>query len=139
VLSFAAMSQERLVVLTPEPTSLTDSYALIKILATEHGVKNFQVIVNMTDSLHEARQTFDRLFAACHHFLGIKIQYLGLVHQDKAVTESVRRQEPLVQWAQRSPAARDIQSLAQSLHKQRSLLAHLIAQSPVLRTSFGAP
>jgi flagellar biosynthesis protein FlhG len=139
VLSFAAMSQERLVVLTPEPTSLTDSYALIKILATEHGVKNFQVIVNMTDSLHEARQTFDRLFAACHHFLGIKIQYLGLVHQDRAVTESVRRQEPLVQWAQRSPAARDIQSLAQSLHKQRSLLAHLIAQSPVLRTPFGAP
>ncbi len=136
VLSFAAMSQERLVILTPEPTSLTDSYALIKILAAEHGVKNFQVIVNMAASQQEARQTFERLYAACEHFLKIKIQFLGLVHHDKTVTESVRKQEPLIKWAPNSRAAQDIMSLAKSLHKQRSALAHLIAKSPVLRTKY---
>lgn len=136
VLSFAAMTQERLVVITPEPTSLTDSYALIKILAAEHGVKTFQVIVNMAASSKEARQAFDRLHAACDHFLNIKLQYLGLVRHDKTVTESVRKQEPLLQWAPNSPAAQDIISLATLLHKQRMALAHLIAKTPVLQTKY---
>jgi flagellar biosynthesis protein FlhG len=136
VLSFASMSQERLVILTPEPTSLTDSYALIKILAAEYGIKNFQIIVNMAGSQQEAKQTFNRLYAACEHFLSIKLQYLGLVRHDKTVTESVRKQEPLIKWAPNSPAAQDIIALANSLHKQRAALSHLIAKSPILRTKY---
>jgi flagellar biosynthesis protein FlhG len=136
VLSFASMSQERLIVLTPEPTSLTDSYALIKILAAEYGIKNFQVIVNMAGSQKEAGKTFDRLFAACDHFLNIKIQYLGMVRHDPAMTESVRKQKPLLKWAPQSPAAQDIIALARSLHKQRAALSHLIAKSPILRTKY---
>jgi flagellar biosynthesis protein FlhG len=130
------MSQERLIILTPEPTSLTDSYALIKILAAEYGVKNFQVIVNMAGSQQEAKQTFNRLYAACEHFLSIKLQYLGLVRHDKTVTESVRKQEPLIKWAPQSPAAQDIIALANSLHKQRAALSHLIAKSPILRVKY---
>ena len=56
VLSFAAMPQERIVVITPEPTSLTDSYALIKVLCTQRQIRNFQVIVNMAESQKEAKK-----------------------------------------------------------------------------------
>ncbi len=136
VLSFGAMPQERLIILTPEPTSLTDSYALIKILAAEHQVKNFQVIVNMAESKKEAQQTFDRLYAACDHFLHIKLQYLGMVHRDKTVTESVRNQQALIKASPDSIAAKDIMSLAKLLHQQRSNLEQIIAKSPVLKTQY---
>ncbi|WP_462323547.1 MinD/ParA family protein [Desulfoplanes sp.] len=136
VLSFASMSQERIVILTPEPTSLTDSYALIKILAGEHGVKTFQVIVNMAGSQQEAKQTFDRLYEACHHFLQLKIQFLGMVRHDPTVTQSVRRQEPLLQYAPHSPAALDIHNIAQSLHRQRTALGQLIARSSILKPRY---
>ncbi len=136
VLSFGAMPQERLIILTPEPTSLTDSYALIKILAAEHQTKNFQVIVNMAESKKEAQQTFDRLYAACDHFLHIKLQYLGMVHHDKKVPECVRNQEPLVKAFPNSTAAKDIMSLAQILQQQRTNLKHIIAKSPVLKTQY---
>lgn len=136
VLSFAAMAQERIVILTPEPTSLTDSYALIKILSSEHGIKTFQVIVNMAESEKEARSTFERLQEACLHFLQIKIQFLGVVRLDKTVTESVRRQTPLLKWAPDSPAASDINAIAKALHRQRLTLMHLIEKSPILRTKY---
>jgi len=136
VLSFAAMAQERIVILTPEPTSLTDSYALIKILSSEHGIRTFQVIVNMAESEKEARSTFERLQEACLHFLQIKIQFLGMVRLDKTVTESVRRQTPLLKWAPDSPAACDIKAIANALHRQRMALMHLIEKSPILRAKY---
>lgn len=133
VLSFAAMPQERIVVITPEPTSLTDSYALIKVLSSQHGVKNFQVIVNMAESTQEARIGFERLSQACERFLGLTIKLLGVVRKDPKVTESVRHQVPLFKFAPGCPAVQDIREIAKKIMERRIKLQDLIARSPILK------
>ena len=95
VLSLAAMTRFRVVVMTPEPTSLTDSYALMKVLKAQHGVTDFHVVVNDVSSMAEAKQAFERLSAACHKFLNIDLIQLGVVPHDATVTEAVRRQTPV--------------------------------------------
>ncbi len=91
-------------VVTPEPTSLTDSYAMIKVLVTQHGVKDFLVLVNQATSAGEAKQTFERLSAACKNFLNIDLRNLGFIHQDSTLVESVRRQTPLLKFAPNAPS-----------------------------------
>ena len=119
VLSFAALTQLRIVVVTPEPTSLTDSYAMIKVLVTQHEVKDFLVIVNQATSAKEAKQTFERLHAACKNFLNIELRNLGFIHQDHTLVESVRRQTPLMKFAPDAPASKDIRGLAKKIMRYR--------------------
>ena len=135
VLSFAAMPQERIVVITPEPTSLTDSYALIKVLCTQHQIRNFQIIVNMAESEKEAKHAFTRLAQACEHFLNLPVNFLGMVHRDPMVTESVRHQVPLLKFAPNCQAARDIREIARKITERRSRLKDLIARSPILKSN----
>lgn len=133
VMAFASITQLRLMVVTPEPTSLTDSYAVIKVLATQHGVKDFLVLVNQATSAAEAKTTFDRLNAACQNFLGIELVSLGHVRQDPNLVESVRRQKPLLTTAPKSPAALDISTLAQKLMRYRDDNSARIAERPILK------
>lgn len=133
VRSFAAMPQERVVVVTPEPTSLTDSYALIKVLCTQHGIKNFHIVVNMAESDKEAHTAFDRLSQACLRFLQLPVHLLGVVHRDSMLTESVRHQVPLLKFAPDSQAAQDIRAIARKIADRRERLLDLIARSPILK------
>lgn len=133
VLSFAALTQLRLVVVTPEPTSLTDSYAMIKVLVTQHGVKDFLIIVNQAISASEAKQTFDRLAAACKNFLNIELRNLGFIHQDNTLVESVRRQTPLLKYAPEAKASKDIKALAKKLMRYRQDNMTRIGEREILR------
>lgn len=133
VLSFAALTQLRIVVVTPEPTSLTDSYAMIKVLVTQHQVKDFLVIVNQATSPGEAKQTFDRLAAACKNFLNIELRNLGFIHQDPKLVESVRQQTPLMKYAPEAPASIDIRSLAKKIMHYREDNKERIAGRPILK------
>lgn len=134
VLSFAAMPQERIVVITPEPTSLTDSYALIKVLCTQHQVRNFQIIVNMAESDKEAKSAFNRLAQACERFLTLPISLLGVVHRDPMVTESVRHQVPFMKFAPTCQAAQDIREIAKKIMERRIKLRDLISRTPILKS-----
>jgi len=133
VLSFATLTQLRIVVVTPEPTSLTDSYAMIKVLVTQHQVKDFLVIVNQATSAGEAKQTFERLAAACKNFLNIELRNLGFIHQDPTLVESVRRQTPLMKYAPDAIASKDIKSLAKKLMRYREDNRERIAGRPILK------
>ncbi|WMW66128.1 MinD/ParA family protein [Nitratidesulfovibrio liaohensis] len=133
VLAFAAMTQLRIVIVTPEPTSLTDSYALMKVLSTQHGVRDFFVIVNQAESRKEETQTFERLAAACRKFLDIEPQFLGGVRLDKALPDAVRKQKPLMRVAPQSPAAQDLFSIAVKLQRMRSALLPELADRHPLR------
>lgn len=132
VRSLAAMAQQHLVIVTPEPTSLTDSYALIKVLATQHQIRHFCVVVNLTSDATEAALTFKRLSQACEKFLGVTLTNVGYIRQDNAVTEAVHRQTPLLQFSPNTPAAKDILSLAEKYARFREREIQSLETRPIL-------
>ncbi|MGQ9655623.1 MAG: MinD/ParA family protein [Thermodesulfobacteriota bacterium] len=110
VLHFNAMSEEIMVVVTPEPTSLTDAYALVKLMVTKHRRLRFSVLVNAIRSQAEGEQAFWGLNQAAERFLGVSLVQAGCIPWDPSVPRSVRSQEPFVRMA---PTARATESLRQ--------------------------
>lgn len=133
-LAFGAMTLTRLMVITPEPTSLTDSYALIKVLSSRYGVKDHMVLVNQVASAKEEGMAFGRLEAASAHFLDIHPSLLGSVRNDPKLIEAVRQQKPLVQVFPSTRAAADIAVIADKLIKLRNNIMPSIAdRAPLTR------
>ncbi|MDR3176825.1 MAG: MinD/ParA family protein [Desulfovibrio sp.] len=122
VLGFSSMTALRLVVVTPEPTSLTDSYALIKVLSARHNVQDFHIIVNQVESPAEAKRTYSRLSAVCKRFLGFAPAFLCEIRTDRGLIDAVRKQRPLMELSPRSPAAIDCMTAAQKLEQLRENL-----------------
>ena len=118
VLFFATAAQETLVVITPDPTSLTDGYALIKVLATRYAERDFTVLVNMARNEWEARKTFTQLTRVTERFLSIGLTYAGFVPHDAEVAEAVRRQQSVLELAPGSPAAGAFMKLAKRVAAQ---------------------
>lgn len=113
---FNIATQERLLVLTPEPTSLTDAYAFIKVMKFKHGVEQFRVVVNMAQSVKSAKEIFARLHMACEHFLsGISLDLTGIVPRDPAVRKAVVRQHPFVIDQPDSQAAGAVRQVAKAI------------------------
>ncbi len=134
VQSFAIMGALKVIIITPEPTSLTDSYALIKVLNKRFGLDEFMIIVNEVSSAREAQRSFDKLAGACRFFLKIEPRLLGYVRQDKKLPEAVCRQQPLMTYAPGSPAAQDIQAIGSKLQADRLKRLDWLAGKPVLQT-----
>ncbi|MGH7894685.1 MAG: MinD/ParA family protein [Candidatus Binatia bacterium] len=115
VLFFAAAATETLVVVTPEPTAITDAYALIKVLATRWGRTEVPVVVNMATSARDAEEAFGRLARVAAQFLPVRLEYVGWVPFDDAVPRAVRSQAPVAIAAPGTPAARAIAALGDRL------------------------
>ncbi len=116
VLYFNLAAQDRVIILTPEPTSLTDAYALIKVLKSSHGVEHFKVLINMAHDMRSAKVIFSRLYQACEHFLsGVSLDLIGIIPRDTAVRQAVVRQLPLCISSPDSPAAKAIHDVAQDM------------------------
>ncbi|MBD5443768.1 MAG: MinD/ParA family protein [Treponema sp.] len=98
VLQFVAAANEVYVVTTPEPTSITDSYGIIKIITTEIVDKqvNLKLIVNRVHSADEGKRIADRIINIAAQFLGYKVDYVGFVYEDVVVSSSVIRQKPFI-------------------------------------------
>ena len=119
VQTFASRATMRIVVVTPEPTSITDAYALIKVLSAHHGIKDFYVLVNQAETPKEEKDAFGRLAGACDKFLGISLHYLGYIRHDAGMLQAVRRQEPLLKFSPSSPAGRDLVAIAAKVHTRK--------------------
>lgn len=132
VQTFAGMAAMRIVVITPEPTSLTDSYALIKVLNKRFGLTEFRIVVNEVTSSREAQNAYDKLAGACKHFLDVDLKFLGYIRMDKKIPEAVCRQQPLMTYAPGSPAAQDIQTIAQRLQNARLNMLDWLSDREVL-------
>lgn len=116
VLYFNLAAQERLVVLTPEPTSLTDAYALIKVLKLNHGVEHFKILVNMAADAKSAKEMFSRLYQACDHFLsGVSLDFAGFIPRDPQVRKAVVQQKPYCIVNPESPASLAVQQVARTV------------------------
>jgi flagellar biosynthesis protein FlhG len=96
VLFFDSIADEVLVVTTPEPTAITDSYALIKVLATHCQVKDISLLVNRSDSAAQGSETHRKLADVCQKFLNKSVAYAGTINKDRAAEHAVRERIPFV-------------------------------------------
>ena len=117
VLRFNAAADEVCVVVNPEPTSLTDAYALIKLLAGKHGVRRFSLVANQVASEPDGRAVFERLEKACSQFIQVQLNYLGCVPFDPAIRKAVRQQRALMDLYPYAPAAKALARIANRLDK----------------------
>jgi len=115
VVSFSRAAQDVLMVVCDEPTSLTDAYALIKILNREHGVFKFKVVANMVRSEREGHELFSKLSKVTTRFLDVALELTAIVPFDENVRKAVRKQTSIVEAFPSSPASKAITKLAEKM------------------------
>lgn len=115
VVSFSRAAQDVLLVVCDEPTSLTDAYALIKILNKDHGVFRFKVIANMVRSEREGHELFSKLSKVTGRFLDVALELKAIVPFDENVRKAVRKQRAVVDAFPSSPASKAVHSLAEDM------------------------
>ena len=118
VLTFASACQEIIVVICDEPTSITDAYALIKVLNKDCGVQRFQVLANMVDNETQGRQLFEKISRVADRFLDINLGYVGAIPRDDYLRKAVQQQSPVVQSFPRSQSAKALMKLAKTVDQQ---------------------
>lgn len=113
VLTFCQASQEVVLVVCDEPASITDAYALIKVLARERGIARVHVVANMVRDANEGRGLYNKLLRVCERFLAdISLNHLGSIPQDDWLRLAVQRQQPVVKAYPSSPSALAITQIA---------------------------
>lgn len=117
VISFTRAAQEVIVVVCDEPSSITDAYALMKVLSMDHGVERFHVISNMTHSVDEGRTLFAKMTRVADRFLDVTLSYLGGIPYDEYLRKAIRKQRPVVLAYPRSRSALVFKQLAQQVDK----------------------
>lgn len=119
VMYFNSAAAEVVCVITGEPTSLTDTYALIKVLSATYGEKRFSVVVNNVPSEQEARAAFNKLSRAVERFLQVDVRYLSWIPTDPMVRECIMRQRPIALEFPSSQAALAFAGLARRIDEER--------------------
>ena len=115
VQTFVAACQIPVLVVCDEPASLTDCYALIKVLRHSKNIKQFNVLVNQVDSPYQGKNLFERLSAVANKHLDVGLSYLGSIPLDPYLKRAVQERRPLVAAYPRSPAAAAFGSCAERL------------------------
>jgi flagellar biosynthesis protein FlhG len=118
VMYFNAAAQRILAVATPEPTSITDAYALIKVLRRQYGIKRFDLIVNNVTSKSEGDQVSEKLTLVCERFLGdVALEILGTIPHDKTIPECIKAQKAFVGLYPQSEATKRLGRIAGRLEE----------------------
>lgn len=115
VISFTRAAQDVLVVVCDEPASITDAYALIKVLSREHGVTRFHVVANMVRDKDEGRELYRKLAAVSDRFLDVVLRYLGAVPYDDFMRKAIQQQSAVVDSFPGSRAAQAFRRLAETV------------------------
>ncbi len=105
VVSFLRASQELLLVVCDEPTSITDAYALIKLMNRDYGTNRFRILANQVRNEQEGRHLFEKLTRVTERFLDVALQYVGIVPYDEAVKKAVQRQKAVLDAYPRAKAS----------------------------------
>lgn len=122
VLYFNASANEIMVVVTPEPTSITDAYALIKVLSVKYREKHFRLLVNQAKSEREADEVSRQLCLVANRFLDVSIEYFGCVLGDDNVKMGVRKQKIVSEIAPMTQASRNFAQLAHKLVRSQPMV-----------------
>ncbi|MGB0670424.1 MAG: MinD/ParA family protein [Rhodospirillales bacterium] len=105
------------VLVTDEPTSLTDAYAFIKVTRMDRPGADIKIVVNMANSVKEGEKTFNTLKKACEGFLKFTPGLLGIVRRDTKVPDTIRHQAPILIRHPNAEAAQDVEKIAKELAK----------------------
>lgn len=112
VLQFSQAAQHVLLVVCDEPASITDTYALVKVLSRNHGVTRFRVLVNRTRAPGEGEGVFRKLERVTGRFLDTVLEYVGEIPEDAYLRRAIREQRTVCEAFPASPAARSFKNLA---------------------------
>ncbi|MDR8389283.1 MinD/ParA family protein [Pseudomonas sp. JL2] len=115
VINCIRASREVLMIVCDEPTSVTNTYALIKILSQSYGMNRFRILVNMTQTPQEGPKLFARLLRATNLFLDVSLQYLGSVPYDECMRKAVKKQCAVYDAFPRSKCSLAFKALAQKI------------------------
>ena len=115
VIEFILASEEVLLITTPEPTALADAYAVIKAYTTYTERCNIKLVVNRIHEEEECEDVDEKINQTTKKFLGMSIDCLGYIYEDRAVLEAVHKQEPFIIANPKAPASRCVEELAKSL------------------------
>ncbi|MFS0869701.1 MinD/ParA family protein [Paenibacillus xylanilyticus] len=111
-MKFIGAADECMIITTPEPTSITDAYALVKVMHGQENATPFRMIVNRVENEQESERVADKIAGVAKRFLQTDIPLLGYVSEDPNVVKAVKRQVPYSLAYPQSKASRDIQRLA---------------------------
>ncbi len=112
VVSFSRAAQEQIVVVCDEPASITDAYAIIKLLNREHGVSRFRILANMVKTVQEGRDLYNKMCRVTDQYLDVMLTYMGSVPYDEQLRKAVKSQKPVVEAYPRARASQAFKNLA---------------------------
>ena len=116
-LDFACSAHQTIVVITPEPTSLTDAFSLVKLLHRRRQLTRFQIVVNMANSATQAREVFHRFNAAVEKYIGVTPHLLGFLLLDESLRNAVSLQHPVALFPDTDPSSRSFIRLADAVQQ----------------------
>jgi len=117
VVTFSKAAHEVLVVVCDEPASITDAYAVIKLLNREHGLYRFRVLANMVHSAQEGIDLYKKLMKVTDRFLDVTLEYLGSVPYDEYLRKAVQKQRAVINAYPRSKSAIAFTKIAQKVNQ----------------------
>jgi len=116
VLYFNMAAEESIVIVTPEPPSITDAYALIKVLAKKYRKNNFTILINAVQNGEEAKEVFKKISRVIDRFLGsLSIDYLGFIPSDEKIPLAVKSQRPVLEVFPHAASSRHFMEMAKNL------------------------
>ena len=116
VVNFVRACQEIIVVVCDEPTSLTDTYAFIKLLNRDYNLSNFHVITNMVSTVQQGQALFQKLTKVTDYYLDVTLRFLGAVPYDDCLHRSVQKQSPVVVAFPGSKSSIAIKEIARNIN-----------------------
>jgi flagellar biosynthesis protein FlhG len=117
VARFTQAAHHAIVVVCDEPSSITDSYALIKVFSREYGISRFNIVTNMTPNAAEGRQLFRKLNKVSGQFLDVVLRHTGNIPQDDYLKRAVQEQRAVVEAYPRSWSARAFRKIAEAVDR----------------------
>ncbi|MES2488416.1 MAG: MinD/ParA family protein [Pseudomonadota bacterium] len=117
VITFSQASQEVIVVVCGDPASMTDAYALIKVLNRDHGVKRIQILANKVHNAIEAREIHENLRRVTERFLDVTLNLIGSIPHDEWLQRAVRRQKAVVDLYPNSISAEAFKTLTKKINQ----------------------
>jgi flagellar biosynthesis protein FlhG len=123
VISFCLAADHTLVVTTPEPTAITDAYAMIKVLAAKNYTGRISLLVNMAQSLMEGKKVYRQIADVASRFLNVGVYEAGVLCRDENLVQAVRRRELVVQAFPKANISRAFRAISNRLTKRVNIRA----------------